>query len=143
VAPTIEQIMDGVEARLATIATLRVSDVVPDAANVTGNASAAVVGVPPIPSYHTTMGRARISVEPTVTVFTSAQFDRIGQKRLAGFANPTGGLSVVAAVEADKTLGGIVDDCIVVDFRPLGLEEYTAYGLYGGVFTLRVQATGA
>lgn len=141
-APTIEQVMDGIEARLATISGLRVSDVVPDSVNVTGNAAAAIVGVPPIPSYHVTMGRGRFSLEPTVTVLTSAEYSRIGQKKLAGYANPTGATSIVAAVEGDKTLGGVVDDCIVVDFRPLGIEEAAQIGYFGGVFTLRVQASG-
>lgn len=134
--------MDGIEARLVTITGLRVSDVVPDSPNVSGNAAVAIVGVPPIPNYHATMGRGRFGLEPTVTVLVSAQFDRIGQKKLAGYANPTGATSIVAAIEGDKTLGGVVDDCIVVDFRPLGIEQAAEIGYYGGVFTLRIQASG-
>ncbi|GGK32144.1 hypothetical protein GCM10010124_26170 [Pilimelia terevasa] len=137
-APTILQVMQGIEARLNTITGLRVSDIAPDQIN----PPAAVVGVPAVPAYHATMGRGRFQLAPTVTVLVSAGLDRVGQHKLAGYANPTGALSVVAAVEADKTLGGVVDDCHVVGFRPLGLEEIGLIGYYGGVFELRVIATG-
>lgn len=137
-APTIEQVMLGIETRLKTISGLRVSEYVADQIN----PPAALVGVPEISSYHATMGRGRFTIEPTVTVLTSAAYDRAGQLKLAGYANPTGSSSVVVAIEGDKTLGGVVDDCIVVDFRPLGMEEVGLIGYYGGVFTLRVIASG-
>lgn len=137
-AATIVQIMQGIEGRLSTIDGLRVAAISPDQIN----PPQAVVGVPVIDSYHQTMGRGRIHLAPTVTVLVSAGLDRVGQQRLAGYANPTGGQSIVAAVEADKTLGGVVEDCIVVSFRPLGLEEVGLVGYYGGVFDLRVIATG-
>ncbi|MCI0687574.1 MAG: hypothetical protein L0Y54_10110, partial [Sporichthyaceae bacterium] len=101
-APTIEQVMNGIEARLATIGGLRVSDITPDQIN----PPQAIVGVPTIASYHATMGRGRFTIEPTVTILVSAALDRVGQLKLAASANPTGAASVVAAVEADKTLGG-------------------------------------
>lgn len=139
-APTIEQIMDGLEARLATISGLRVSDVSP------GQISppCAIVGVPAITSYHATFGSGRMTLDDlTVTVLVSAAIDRVGQKKLAGYANPTGSTSIKAAVEGDKTLGGVVDDCIVVSFRPLGLDEVGVIGYFGGIFQLRAIAIGA
>lgn len=140
-APTIEQIMDGIETRLATITGLRVSDVSP------GQISppCAIVGVPSVTDYHATFGSARMKLDDlTVTVLVSAAApDRVSQKKLAGYANPTGDTSVKAAIEADKTLGGVVDDCIVTSFRPLGLEEVGALGYYGGIFQLRAIAIGA
>lgn len=139
-APTIEQIMDGLETRLATISGLRVSDISP------GQISppCAIVGVPPVTNYHATFGSGRMTLDDiTVTVLVSAAVDRVGQKRLAGYANPTGSTSVKAAVEADKTLGGVVDDCIVVSFRPFGLDEVGVIGYFGGVFQLRAIAIGA
>ncbi|TDE40501.1 hypothetical protein E1295_31880 [Nonomuraea mesophila] len=137
-APTIAAIMQGIETRLETIAGLRVSSYVADQIN----PPQAFVGVPEIPDYHATMRRARITVEPTVTVLVSAALDRVGQMKLAEFANPDGALSVVAAIEGDRKLGGVVDDCIVASFRPLGLEEVGLIGYYGGVFALRVAARG-
>lgn len=102
----------------------------------------AMIGVPPISNYHATMGRARFEVEPTISVFTSKGWDRTGQLQLASYANPTGAKSIIAAVEADKTLGGVVEDCIVVSFRPIGIEEFAEIGYFGGVFTTRIIARG-
>lgn len=137
-APSIAAIMAGIETRLATITGLRVNDVSPGQIT----PPCAIVGVPEIPNYHGTFGRAKWQLEPTVTVFTSAAHDRAGQLMLAGYADHSGATSIAAAVEADKTLGGVVDDCIVVSFRPLGLDEVGQIGYYGGVFQLRVLAPG-
>lgn len=137
-APTILQVMDGIEARLATIAGLRTAAHVEDAIN----PPAAVVGVPDIGEYRATFGRGRFQLDPTVTVFVSAAYSRAGQRLLAAYADVTGATSVPAAIEGDRTLGGIVEECHVLDFRVLGLEEVGAIGYYGGVFSLRVVATG-
>lgn len=138
-APTIAEIMQGIEARLATISGLRVAEYVPNQVN----PPQAYVGVPPIPRYHATMGMGRFEIEPTVTVLVSANLDRAGQLQLAGFANPTGDTSIRAAIEGDKTLGGKVDDCFVVSFRPLGPVEVGLIGFYGGIFELRAVAIGS
>lgn len=130
--------MAGIETRLATISGLRVNDVAPDQIN----PPAAFVGVPPIPNYRLTMGRAKYLIEPTITVLVSAAWDRAGQLRLAGYANPTGSTSIITAVEGDKTLGGIVSDCVVDGFSPLGMEEVGLIGYYGGRFSLRVVLDG-
>lgn len=137
-APTLVAIMQGIEARLATISGLRVDDLTPDQIS----PPFAFVGVPPISAYHGTFGRGKFALEPTVTVLVSAGWSRTGQLALAAYANPTGASSVITAIEGDKTLGGVVDDCIVVDFRPLGAEEVGLIGYYGGVFGLRVVASG-
>lgn len=137
-ASTIEQIMLGLEARLATISGLRVSEITPDQIN----PPQAIVGVPAIPQYHATMAMGHFTLDLSVTLLVSVALDRVGQLRLAGYANPTGATSIRAAIETDKTLGGRVSDCYVKDFRPLGLEEVGLIGYYGGVFTLQTIATG-
>lgn len=137
-APTILQVMQGIETRLATISGLNTSEFVSDQVSV----PCAIVGIPPI-NYRETMQKGKFSLAPTVTVLVSAALDRNGQIQLAGYANPTGSTSIIVAIEGDKTLGGVVDDCIVWDFRPLGMEEVGLIGYYGGVFELRVIATGA
>jgi hypothetical protein len=137
--PSLVQVMDGIEARLATIPGLRTSDVSPGAIS----PPCAIVGVPDIPEYRTTMGRGWWTLAPTVTVLTSPTLDRIGQKLLAGFADVTGASSVAAAIEADRTLGGTVSECWVSDFRPLGLEEVGLIGYFGGLWTLHVVAAGS
>lgn len=137
-APKLTDIMDGLEARLKTIQGLRTAAF--HAAQI--NPPEAVIGVPPVPNYHATFARGKFQIEPTILILTSAAYDRAGQRALADYANPTGALSINAAIEGDRTLAGVVDDCIVVDFRPLGHEEVGLIGYYGGIFTLRVIATG-
>lgn len=137
-APTIEQVMLGIESRLATIAGLRVTEYVPDQVN----PPQAFVGVPAVTEYRSTYGRGYFTMEPTVTVLVSKNLDKQGQLKLASYANVTGASSIVAAIEADRTLGGMVDECWVLSFRPLGLEEVGAIGYYGGVFDLRTVAKG-
>lgn len=137
-ATTLGQIMEGLEARLATISGLRVSDVGPDQVN----PPHAIVGVPPIPEYHATMRMGTFRVELPIWLLVSASLDRISQRNLADYANPSGPTSVRAAIEADKTLGGIAQDAMVKDFRPLGLEEVGIIGYFGGLWTVQVLASG-
>jgi hypothetical protein len=138
VAATIEQIMLGIESRLATITGLRVAEYVPDQIN----PPQAIVGVPPIPEYRSAMQRGIYRINPTVTVLVSAALDRTGQLKLASYCNVTGDSSIPAAIEADKTLGLAGVECIVTSFEPLGLRDVGALGYYGGVFQLAVIATG-
>lgn len=136
---TIDDIVNGVAARLSTIPGLNVT------AYFRGSFTppVAVVGVPAIPEYHTAMGRSSFfQVEPQIHLFTSAATDEAGQRDLAKYANPSGSYSVKAAVETDRSLGGVVHDCIVREFRPLNLEEYSALNYFGGIFTLQVTAKG-
>jgi hypothetical protein len=138
-AVTLADLMAGLETRLRSIDGLRVDDISPGQVN----PPQAVVGVPAIPSYWTSFGRGSWRPNPTITVFTSAAFDRPGQLALASYADVTGTNSIPLAIEADRTLGlGAGVDCIVTDFRPLGLEEVNQLGYFGGVFTLQVIARG-
>lgn len=135
---TIEAIMDGLEARLATISGLRVSDVSPGQIN----PPCAIVGVPDIPDYRITMRNGYALLTFQVTVLVSAALDRVGQKKLAGYADFTGANSIRTAIEGDDTLGGAASECVVDSFRPLGLEEVGTIGYFGGVFNIRVVAQG-
>ncbi len=102
----------------------------------------AVVGIPTVTTYHSSMARGHFELEPTITVFTSQVVNRVGQEKLAAYADPSGATSIRAAIEADKTLGGKVSDAHVIGFRPLDLEEYSAFGYFGGIFTMYVITRG-
>lgn len=130
--------MLGLETRVATIAGLRVTEFVPGSMS----PPAACIGVPDIDNYRLTMGRGKFQMEFTVTVFTSAAWDRTGQLLLAEYMRPTGANSMITAIEGDKTLGGIADDCWVTGFRRLGLEEVALIGYFGGEFSVNVVANG-
>jgi hypothetical protein len=135
--------MQGIETRLKTIQVngqnMRTAPYLPDQVN----PPMAVVGVPPIPRYHGTFTHGKFELDVPVIVLVSKVVDRIDQATLAAFADIDGTLSVHKAIEGDRTLGGAVDDCIVVSFRPLGNEEVGAIGYYGGEFTLHVVAAGS
>lgn len=137
-APSILDVMKGLEERLATIDGLRTSEYVKDQIN----PPMAVVGVPNIENYRTAFQRGTFLIRPEVYILVSNVLDRVGQAALAGYADATGDTSIVAAIEGDRTLGGRVDDCVVDSFRVLGWEEVGVIGYYGGCFELRVIASG-
>lgn len=137
-APTLQQVLEAIEVRLDTISGLRTSAFIADQIN----PPAALVGVPPIDSYRATMQRGRIQFAPTIYVFVSANLDRVGQHLLASYADVTGDNSIPLAIEGDRSLGGVVEDCVVTGFRPLGMDEVGQIGYYGGVFDLLVIAAG-
>lgn len=133
---TLQQVMQGIETALLTIDGLRGSDTSPDQIVPPWF----FVGVPPVPSYHTSFAGPRPTLEPTITVLVSAAVSRAGQLKLAGYADPTGDQSIPAAIAADRTLGGLVNDCQITRFDPLGIEDVAAIGYWGGRFTCRVLA---
>lgn len=138
-ATTIPAVMAGIETRLKTITGLRTAAYAADQVN----PPMAIVAPPAIDNYRATFARGQFVLEPEVYVLVSASLDRVGQTALAGFASPVGAGSIPAAIEGDRTLGGVVSDCVVQSFRPLGVEEVGVIGYYGGVFTLMVIANGA
>lgn len=137
-AATIHDIMLGIETRLATISGLRVSEILPDQIN----PPQALVGPPEIPEYRTTFRRGLFTVSPIVTILVSASYDRTGQVNLTKYMDVTGPQSIPAAIEGDRTLGGLADECYVSSFQRLGMEEVNRIGYYGGAFTLFVRAKG-
>lgn len=140
-ATRIRDIMAGLAARLATIDGLRTTK--DGSAPGQINPPEAIVGVPPIEQYHQSMAMGRFKLEMPIHLLVSGALDRIGQLQLADFADAAGPTSVRAAIEGDKTLGGAVDDLMVIDFRPLGLEEVNSIGYFGGVFNVLVIGRGA
>lgn len=139
-ASTIPQVMAAIGERLNSISGLRGVGYAPDSPS----PPTAFPLVPGIPSYREAMGRGVYVVTYRVVVLTGAQLDRTGQAALAGYANPTGSASVRQALEdGDKTLGGLVKDLIVDGFDPDGLQEVGFVNYYGGVFNVRVIASGA
>ena len=138
-APTIQQIMEAIETSLETIPGLRTSEYVPDQLN----PPQAVVDFPGEIVYHGTFAHGKYVFEPTITILVSRTVDRIGTAALAAYASPSGTNSIHLAIEADQTLGGVVDNCVVLNFRRLGQQEIDALQFFGGLFTLRVIAAAS
>ncbi|MDF5755819.1 hypothetical protein [Spongiactinospora sp. TRM90649] len=76
----------------------------------------------------------------TCYVLVSRTDIRSAQESLSRFAAGSGPLSIKAAIETDRTLGGAVEDIRVIDFRTLGAEELDLDDRIGGVFTVRALA---
>lgn len=137
-APSMLAIMQGINTRLATITGLRTDAGIPDQIN----PPQAIVGVSAVPNYHEAFKHGLMRFDPTVTILVSKAYSRTSEIMLASYVDPTGATSIHAAIEADRTLGGVVDDCIVESFRPMNAEEVGLIGYVGGVFQLRVLAKG-
>lgn len=107
-AVTISQVNAGLKTRLATISGLRTYDYQPD----TGYVPFAYPALTTI-EYHKAMSGGMRIFTFNITVVTGRVDERTGQDELDAFASYDGAKSVRAALEADKTLGGIVDTLIV------------------------------
>jgi hypothetical protein len=107
VTATITQVKTGLAARLATITGLRTYAYQPDQLN----APMAYSNLNTI-TYHRTFG-GMTEQEYTVTVIVARATERTAEASVDGYTAYEGTTSVRAAIEADRTLGGVVDDLIV------------------------------
>ena len=138
-APTIDQIVTGLETRLATISGLRHTPYLPDQVN----PPQAVVYLPRITAYHGTMQRGTMELTAEIHVYVSDVLSRTTRKALGTYMDVTGANSVIIAIEGDKTLGGVVSDLYVDDASELSPNEIAAIGLYGARFTVQIVAQGS
>ena len=105
---TVEQITEGLAANLSTISGVQVSPWM-----LASPTPPAIHVIPPAIEYHQAMQDGFSELTFTVQAFVALGTDIGSQKRLAQMRAPTGSGSVKAAIEADKTLGGVVSDLIV------------------------------
>lgn len=76
-------------------------------------------------------------------IVSSNILDQAAQQTLRGLLLTSGTTSVKAAVENDPTLGGAVDDVIVMSAAGFQVFEIPTLGLaLGSTWTLDIQATG-
>ncbi|HEU4422063.1 MAG TPA: hypothetical protein VFR67_05925 [Pilimelia sp.] len=76
----------------------------------------------------------------TVRVLTSRAEDQSGQELLDGYLADSGPTSVKAAIEADPTLGGLVDDLAVTGWSGHRLYEIGGVDYYGAELTVVILA---
>lgn len=105
---TLQQMATGLEERLATIDGLRVFDHVPDVFAV----PCAFV-MPETVDYWQGFSGGNAETNWTVTLAVGRTSDRAAQRNLYETMSYSGVRSVRAAVEADRSLGGRVQTCIV------------------------------
>ncbi len=103
-AATISQVNAGIKTRLATISGLRVFDYMPDAVN-PPLAFPVLTGI----EYHKAFSGGDVQFSYNVGVVVGRVSERTAQTTLDQFMSYSGASSIRAALEGDKTLGGIVD----------------------------------
>lgn len=130
--PTIGEIRDGIRTRLKTIQNLRVPDRVPD----TIDPDAAVVRYAGT-DFDSSMSRGSDDHTYIVQIFTSKASDR-GQDALYEYLDGSGSRSVKVAVEADPTLGGLVDFAVVTEVREPGAAEPGGVEMYSAEIVIAV-----
>jgi len=123
---TLEQVRDGLFTRLGTIVGLRVHKHVP------GNTEypAAVIYPPTAVDYRDDLGAGSYTVQFVVMLSVPAIVDR-KQLDLYPLLDRTGVSSIFAAIEADRTLGGLdVDARVMSAGDPLDLSQMAGTKIY-------------
>lgn len=136
--PTLTEIVNAIEARLATIPDLNHYNHPPAAPNF----PCAFVMPPPV-SYRLTMRAGVISLQFEIVVMEGTSAGHEQQVRLYEFLDWAGDNSIFQALEADKTLGlgDQVSAAVNGDSRPLGLEEIGGYEAFGATIPFLVAIT--
>jgi len=112
---TISQVKDGLKARIQTISGLRAFDYQPDHVN----APFAFPTLDTITYHQTGMGTGGVVMNFTVTLIVNRAVERTAQDQLDQYMSWDGAQSLRAAIEADRTLGGVCDDLIVTNAENL------------------------
>lgn len=107
-AATLQQQADGLQTALATIDGLRVFDHVPDSW-----ATPCSFVIPDTVEFWNAFSGGDATHNWTATVVVGRQSDRSSQRQLFEYMSYSGAKSVRAAIEADRTLGGVVQSLIV------------------------------
>lgn len=117
---TLTQVRQGLATALATIEGLNVYAFPPGQVNV----PAAVItpGNGAFLTYRTS--RNTHDLELTVTLFVQRGQDRSATEAVDAYLADSGARSIYAAVEANQTLGGVVDSCTVVSAENHGNFTY-------------------
>ena len=128
---TLDQVRVGLFTRIDTITGLRVYDLVP--ADI--NPPAAFVGAPTINDY-------RSDPEPVLDAafeigLAVSTGDISQQLQLFPMLERSGDWSIYAAIEADRTLGGLNVDAFVQSARSFGIQEIGATKYYAASVSVR------
>jgi len=105
---TVTQVATGLATNLATITGLRTSAYQPEQLN-TPLAFPTLNTV----TYHKAMGGGDVTMDWTITVLVGRYTDRTAFATLDGYLSYSGATSVRAAIESDKTLGGVCQTLVV------------------------------
>lgn len=133
---TISQLRAGLKTRLATISGLRAYDKWP------GNVTPPGAIVMPVDGeYDQVMGDNPDTVYKfEVTLAVQLGSYETAQDKLDEYVNPAGARSVRAAINGDRTLGGVADATWVRRFREYGTLDINGKDYAGVIFDVEVSA---
>lgn len=112
---TVSQVADGLKARLATISGLRTFSYQPEQVN-------PPVAFPVLESidYHKAFGGGDVRMQFTIIVIVGRYLDRVAHANLDGFLSFDGATSLRAAIEGDRTLGGVAQTLVLDSSLSIG-----------------------
>lgn len=112
---TVSQVADGLKARLATISGLRTFSFQPEQVN-------PPVAFPVLESidYHKAFGGGDVRMQFTIIVIVGRYLDRVAHANLDGFLSFDGATSLRAAIEGDRTLGGVAQTLVLDSSLSIG-----------------------
>lgn len=112
---TVSQVANGLKDRLATVTGLRTFSYQPEQVN-------PPVAFPVLESveYHGAMRGGNVRMRWTVIVVVGRYLDRVAHANLDGYLSYDGATSLRAAVEGDRTLGGVAQTLILDSSMSIG-----------------------
>jgi hypothetical protein len=105
---TVSQVAEGLKARLATVTGLRTFSYQPEQVN-------PPVAFPILESveFHGAMKGGNVRMRWTVMVIVGRYLDRVAHSNLDGYLSYSGATSLRAAIEGDRTLGGVAQTLVM------------------------------
>ena len=131
---TITQIRTAIASALGGISGLRTSPIVPD------NPNPPMGWVEPMNvTFDSTFGRGMDEFDYEITILVQRGTDvRTAQNNLDLYCSSSGSQSVKRAIELDRTLGGLVQDCRVTGLSSYGQATYGETTYLAAVFAVKV-----
>lgn len=105
---TVSQVAEGLRARLATVTGLRTFSYQPEQIN-------PPVAFPVLDSveYHGAMSGGDVRMRYMIFVIVGRYLDRVAHSNLDGYLSYSGATSLRAAIEGDRTLGGVAQTLVM------------------------------
>lgn len=105
---TVSQVADGIKSRLGTITGLRTFSYQPEQLN-------PPVAFPVLDSveYHGAFGGGDVRMRFAIFVIVGRYLDRVAHSNLDGYLSYSGATSLRAAIEGDRTLGGVAQTLVL------------------------------
>jgi hypothetical protein len=126
---TITEAREGIAAALRTIPGLRAHAIAPD--NIACPAAVVEPDTAIFLTYDVAMARGADDLILRITLFVNRASERAGQAKLDAYIAGDGPQSVRAAVEADPTLGGLVDSVAVTTVWNYGQVTFGGVDYFG------------